>query len=197
MKERLGKGDLNMNAKGISYVVTKANMTAAFGEERWTAFMAKLAEKDNYFSKMIMSITPMPVEKLIVLFDEMCKEFFNDDKTQYVKFGKAGAKGVLSPDGPYKSFMLTKDIKQFIESVLPKIWTMYFDSGVATARLENNIAHIKITGIQIKYTYFEYLVMGYFQQAIKMFGKKSAAKKVRSIASGDKDIYFTYELKDS
>jgi len=25
-------------------------MTAAFGEERWTAFMAKLAEKDKYFS---------------------------------------------------------------------------------------------------------------------------------------------------
>jgi len=93
--------------------------------------------------------------------------------------------------------MLTKDIKQFVESVLPKIWTMYFDSGVTTARLENNVAHIKITGIQYKYTYFEYLVMGYFQQAIKMFGKKSVAKKVRSISSGDKDIYFTYELKDS
>jgi hypothetical protein len=89
MKERLWKGDLNMNAKGISYVVTKANMTAAFGEERWAAFMAKLAEKDKYFSTVIMSITPMPVEKLIVLFDEMCKDFFNDDKMQYVKFGNS------------------------------------------------------------------------------------------------------------
>ena len=197
MIARLWKGDLDMNAKGIAYVTTKTNMIAALGEERWTAFMAKLAEKDKYFSTVIMSITPMPVEKLIVFFDEMCKEFFNDDKMQYVKFGKAGAKGVLSPDGPYKSFMLTKDIKQFIESVLPKIWTMYFDSGVTTAQLENNVAHIKITGIQIKYTYFEYLIMGYFQQAIKMFGKKSVVKKVRSLASGDKDIYFTYELEDS
>jgi hypothetical protein len=197
MKERLWKGDLNMNAKGISYVVTKANMTAAFGEERWTAFMAKLAEKDKYFSTVIMSITPMPIEKLIVFFDEMCKEFFNDDKMQYVKFGKAGAKAVLSADGPYKSFMLVKDIKQFVESVIPKVWTMYFDSGVTIARLENNVAHIKITGLDIKYTYFEYLVMGYFQQAIKMFGKKSNVKRVRSIAAGDEDIYFTYELKDS
>ena len=186
-----------MNAKGISYVVTKANMIAALGEERWTAFMAKLAEKDKYFSSVIMSITPMPVEKLIVFFDEMCKEFYNDDKMQYVKFGKAGAKGVLSPDGPYKSFMLTKDIKRFIETVLPKICTMYFDSGVTTARLENNVAHIKITGIPIKYNYFEYLLMGYFQQAIKMFGKESVAKKVRSLASGDDDICFQFELKDS
>ena len=132
-----------MNSKGIAYVVTKDNMIAAFGAERWTAFIAKLAKKDKYFSTVIMSITPMPVEKLIVVFDEMCKEFFNDDKMQYVKFGKAGARAVLSPDGPYKSFMLTKDIKQFIESVLPKVWTMYFDSGVTTARLENNVAHIK------------------------------------------------------
>ena len=167
-----------MNAKGIFYTVTKATMIAAFGEERWNSFMTKLAEKDKYFSNVIiMSITPIPVEKLIVFFDEMCKEFFNDDRMQYVKFGKAGAKFVLSPEGPYKSYMLTKDIKQFVESVLPKLWSTYFDRGVATARLENNVAHIKITGIQIKYFYFEYLVMGYFQKAIKMFGKKSVAKR--------------------
>ena len=186
-----------MNAKGIVYVVTKTNMIAAIGEEGWTAFMAKLAEKDKYFSTVILSITPMPVEKLIVFFDEMCKEFCNNDKMQYIKFGKAGAKLVLAPDGPYKSFMLmTKDMKRFVESVLPKIWSTYFDSGQAIARLENNVAHIKITGLQIKYTYFEYLVMGFFQQAIKMFGKKSSAKRIRSLAAGDKDIYFQYELKD-
>jgi hypothetical protein len=39
--------------------------------------------------------------------------------------------------------------------------------------------------------------MGYNQQALKTFGKKSVVKKVRSIASGDDDIYFQYELKDS
>jgi hypothetical protein len=186
-----------MNAKGISYVVTKDNMTAAFGAERWTAFMAKLTEKDKYFSTVIMSISLMPAEKLIVFFDEMCKEFFNDDKMQYVKFGKAGAKAVLSPNGTYRSFMLTKDIKQFVESILPKVYSMYFDGGVATARLENNVVHLKFTGLEIKYIYFEYLLLGYFQQAIKMFGKNSVVKKVRSLASGDQDIYFTYALKDS
>jgi hypothetical protein len=39
--------------------------------------------------------------------------------------------------------------------------------------------------------------MGYFQKAIKIFGKKSVVKKVRSLASGDDDIYFQFELKDS
>jgi len=186
-----------MNTKGIFYTVTKASMVAAFGEERWNSFMTKLIEKDNYFSKIIMAITLSPVEKLIIFFDEMCKEFFNNDRMQYEMFGKVGAQYALSPEGPYKSYMLTKDIKQFVEFVLPKLWSTYFDGGRTTTKLENNVVHLKITGIEIKNLYFEKLLMGYFQKALKMFGKKSVAKQVRSIASGDDDIYFQFALKDS
>jgi hypothetical protein len=93
--------------------------------------------------------------------------------------------------------MLTKDIKQFVEVVLPKLWSTYFDGGRTTTKLENNIIHLKITGLQIKNIYFEYFVMGYFQRAIKIFGKKTVAKQVRSIASGDEDIYFQFALKDT
>ena len=186
-----------MNVKGTFYVTTKTAMTAGFGEERWNAFMTKLAEKDKYFSKVIMSVTLIPVEKLIVIFDEMCKEFFNNDRMQYEMFGKVGAKAALSSEGPYKSFLLTKDLKQFIESVLPRLWSTYYDGGAVTAKLENNIAHVKITGIEIKHLYFESLIMGYFQQAIKVFGKKSVATKVRSLASGDDCIYYQFELKDA
>jgi hypothetical protein len=39
--------------------------------------------------------------------------------------------------------------------------------------------------------------MGYFQQALKIFGKKTVAKQVMSIASGDEDIYFQFALKNS
>jgi len=186
-----------MNTKGIFYTVTRASMVAAFGEERWNSFMTKMGEKDNYFSKMIMSITLVPMDKFIFFLDEMCKEFFNNDRMQYVTFGKVSAQYALSPEGPYKSYMLTKDIKQFVEFVLPKIWSTYFDEGKATVKFENNIVHLKITGIQIKNLYFEHLVMAYFQKAIKMFGKKSVAKPIRSLASGDEDIYFQYELKNS
>jgi hypothetical protein len=146
---------------------------------------------------MIMSITLIRVEKLIILFDEMCKEFFNNDKMQYSMFGKVGAQYALSPEGTYKSYMLTKDIKQFVEFVLPKLWSTYFDGGKTTAKLENKVAHVKVTGIEIKNIYFEYFIMGYIQQALKIFGKKSNVKKVRSIVSGDEDIYFQFGLKDS
>jgi hypothetical protein len=172
-------------------------MVTAFGEERWNSFMTKLVEKDNYFSKIIMTITLSPVEKFILFLDEMCKEFFNNDRMQYSMFGKVAAQYALSPGGPYNSYMLTKDIKQFVEFVLPNLWSTYFDGGRTTTKLENNVVHLKITGIEIKNIYFEHLIMGYFQKALKIFGKKTVAKQVRSISSGDEDIYFQFALKDS
>ena len=186
-----------MNVKGIVYLTGKTNLIEAFGEERWNSFIPKLTAKDKFFSNVIMSVTPIPVEKFILYLDEMIKEYFNNDMMQYVTIGKAAAKFALSPEGPYKSYLLTKDTKQFIESVLPKLWSTYFDEGKATALFENNIVHLKITGLQIKHYYFEQLLMGYFQKAIKIFGKKTVAKQVRSLASGGNDIYFQFELKDS
>ena len=186
-----------MNVKGIVYLTGKTTIIAVFGEENWNSFMAKLTAKDKFFSNIIMSVTPIPVDKFILFLDEMIKEFFNNDSMQYETFGKAAAQYALSPEGPYKSYLLTKDIKQFVELVLPKLWSTYFDEGNSITKFENNIAHLKITGIQIKNLYFEYLIMGYFQKALKMFGKKSVAKKIRSLVSGDNDVYFQFELKDS
>jgi len=186
-----------MNVKGTAFVTGKVTIIAAFGEERWNSFMAKLAAKDKFFSNVIMSITPIPVEKHILFLDELIKEFFNNDNQQYLMFGKVGAKFGLSPGGPYHSYLLTKDIKQFVESGMPKLWSTYFDGGVLTGRLENNVVHIKITGLQIKHLYFEYLVMGFFQQALKIFGKKSVEHRITGFSSGDDDIYYQYELKDS
>jgi hypothetical protein len=186
-----------MNVKGSIYLTGKTTIISVFGEERWNSFIPKLTAKDKFFSNVIMSVTPIPVEKFILYLDEMIKEYFNNDMMQYVTIGKAAAKFAVSPEGPYKSYLLTKDIKQFVESVMPKLYSTYFDEGKPTALFENNIVHFKITGLTIKHTYFEYLVMGYFQQVLKIFGKKTVAKKVRSLASGDDDICFQYELKDS
>jgi hypothetical protein len=79
---------------------------------------------------------------------------------------------------------------------MPKIWSIFFDAGVFTAKFENNIIHIKITGIDIKNFDFENLIIGYNQQAVKIFGRKSVAKRVRSISSGSDDFYFQLELND-
>ncbi len=186
-----------MNVKGTIYTTTKATVIEAFGEERWNSFMAKLAEKDKYFKNIIMSVTLIPLDKVIVLFDELINEFFNNDKNSYMMFGMVGAKYALSPKGLYQSYLLTKDLKQFVESGLPKLWSTYYDGGVVIARLENNVVHVKITGFPIKHFYYEQLLKGYFKQALKVFGKKSVATMVSSLTSGDDYIYFKYELKNS
>jgi len=186
-----------MNVKGSIYLTGKTTIISVFGEEKWNAFVPKLAAKDNFFSTQIMSITRIPVDKFILFLDELVKEFFNNDMMQYVTFGKVAAQFGLSPDGMYRSYLLTRDTKQFVESVLPKLWATYFDEGVVVGRLENNFVHINITGLQFKHLYFDYLIMGYFQKALKIFGKKSTAKKVKSLTTGDNNICFQFELKDS
>jgi len=186
-----------MNIKGTGFITAKVTISAAFGEERWNAFMAKMAEKDAFYKQVIMSITPIPIEKHLFFLDELIKEFFNNDKKQYLTFGKVGAKFALSPGGPYNSFLLTKDLKQFVEKGMPKIWTTIYDESVLTAKLENNIVHVHITELPIKHIFFEYLTVGYFQQALKIFGKKSVEKRIRGFSKGDADIYYQYELKDS
>lgn len=186
-----------MNVKGIIFNTGKTTIISVFGEIRWNAFMARLAEKDKYFSNVIMSITPIPIDKFLLFLDELIKEFFNHDYNQYATFGKVAAKFALSGEGPYKSYMLTKDVKTFVETVAPKFYTTYFDEGMVTARLENNVAHMKLTGLPIKHNYFENLLMAYFQKALKIFGKKVIAKRVKSLAAGDGELYLTYELKDN
>jgi hypothetical protein len=186
-----------MNVKGIIYLTGKTAIIGVFGEEPWNSFIAKLAAKDKFFSNIIMSVTPVPLDKFILFLDELVKEFFNNDMMQYVTFGKVAAQYALSPEGLYKSYLLTKDTKKFVESVLPKFWSTYFDEGLVTTKFENNVAHLKITGLQFKHLYFEYLIMGYFQKALKIFGKKTVAKRIRSLSLGNDDIYFQFKIKDS
>ena len=185
-----------MNVKGIIFNTGKTTIISVFGEKPWNDFAVKLAEKDKFFGNMIMTITPIPITKFIFFLDELVKEFFNNDYMQYITFGKVAAKFALTQDGPYKSYMLTKDVKLFVETVLPKFYATYFDEGVVKARIENNIVHIHLTGLPIKNNYFEYLIMGYFQKAFKILGKKGVATRVRSFAAGDQDTYFTFELSD-
>jgi hypothetical protein len=144
-----------------------------------------------------MSITIIPLDKFIFFLDAILKEYFNNDSKVYWMFGMASAKFALSPGGPYNSYLLTNDIKKFVESGMPKLWSTYFDGGKLDARFENNVVHLKITELPTNHIYFEYLVMGYFQQALRVFGKKSVDNCVRGFSKGNDDIYYRFELKNS
>lgn len=188
-----------MNIKGTFLTITKSTVIEAFGIEKWNKFMAKLVEKDKYFKdNVIMTITLVPVEKSIILLDGVIDEFFNGDKNNsYILFGRIAAKFALSEGGFYHFLMQTKDVKTFVETNLPKIWSIHFDGGSVTARLENNIVYINITDFPVKNKYYENFITAYYKQVIKIFGKKSNETVLRSLSAGDKDMYVKYELKDS
>lgn len=188
-------GGVEMNVKGIIFNTGKTTIISVFGEKPWNDFVVKLAEKDKFFGNVIMSVTPVPMDKFIFFLDELVKEFFNNDYMQYITFGKVAAKFALSPEGPYKAYMLTTDITQFVETVMPKFYSTYFDEGTVEARLENNIVRLKLTGLPFKHNYFEYLIMGYFQKSLKIFGKKVVANRVKSLAAGDEHVAYTFEIK--
>lgn len=183
-----------MNVKGTAYVTGKTAISAAFGEDRWNSFNARLAEKDQYFNKIIMSITPIPADKFAFFLDELIREFFNNDNKNYIVFGKMAAKFALSPGGHYHTYLMSNDLQYVVESVIPKLWSTYFDEGILTARIENNIIHLRISGIPFKHIYFEYLISGYVQKGIKMFGQKVVEQCIRGFSKGDDDIYYQYEL---
>ncbi|MGB5216736.1 MAG: hypothetical protein WBN66_00420 [Smithella sp.] len=153
--------------------------------------------KDKFFSNPIMSITPVPLDKFILFLDELVKEFFNNDMMQYVTFGKVAAQFALSEEGMYEAYRLTKDTNKIVDVIVPKLWSTYFDEGIITANFENNVAHFKITGLKLKHRYFEYLIMGFIQKALKIFGMKNVPKLVRSASAGDNDIYYQFALKGS
>ncbi|HNY50353.1 MAG TPA: hypothetical protein PLV50_09470 [Smithella sp.] len=188
-----------MNIKGTFLTITKSTIIEAFGLEKWNAFMAKMAEKDKYFKDtVIMTITLVPVEKSIMLLDGVIDEFFNGDrKNSYILFGRIAAKFALTKGGFYHFLMQTKDIKTFVENNLPKIWSIHFDGGSVTARLENNDVLINITDFPVKNEYYEKFITAYYKQVLKIFGKKSTETVLRSISAGNKDVYIKYALQDA
>lgn len=185
-----------MNVKGIIFLTGKSAITQVFGQEPWNNFMAGLAAKDKYFSSIIMSVTPVPLDKFIIFLDELVREFFHNDMMQYQTFGKVAAQFVLSEQGMYKSYLLIKDKKQIVDTVVPKLWSTYFDEGKVTAVFETNVVNFTITGLHFKHRYFEYLIMGFIQKSLRIFGMKSVPKIVKSMAAGDEEVCYQFQLKE-
>jgi len=186
-----------MNVKGIIFMTGKNAITQVFGEPAWQSFMVKLAAKENFFNNIIMSVTPVPLDKFIFFLDELVKEFFNNDMMQYETFGKVAAQFVLSGEGMYKSYLLIKDKKQIVDMVVPKLWATYFDEGKVTATFGQTVAYFTISGLKFKHRYFEYLIIGFMQKALKIYGLKGEPKLIRSLAAGDDDIYCRFDFKES
>jgi len=195
VQDQPGYGVFTMNIKGTAYLTRKDTIIKNFGEEKWQAFSAKLAARESYFNQMIMNVTLIPLDKFVIFLDEVLKEFFDNDEKHYWTLGEKSADFSLAAGGPYHSFVMTRNLKQFVESMMPRVWSTYFDGGVFTARLEKNTVHITISNMPTRHIYFEYLIMGYIRQMLIIFGKKSVERRIRGFSAGHDDVYYQFELQ--
>jgi hypothetical protein len=128
--------------------------------------------------------------------DEIVKEFFNIDMLHTRRLDRAPNNLYYQGDGITNHFCFSR-IECRSSSRRAQTWATFYDEGRVEAKFENNIAYYKVTGLTFKHRYFEYLIMGFLQKALKIFGMKGVPKHVTSMAAGDDDIYYQFAFKDS
>ncbi len=81
-----------------------------------------------------------------------------------------------------------------MELSIPSIWNTYYTAGRVDARLNNNVIDVRLTGLPIWHVSFEYMVMGYAKRAFELLGNNVQIKKIKSVALGDREIYYQFIL---
>ncbi|MFX1297215.1 MAG: hypothetical protein ACFFD2_20475 [Promethearchaeota archaeon] len=182
-----------MNVKGLAFIQIKTQITYVFGKERWNIFFNQLKESNSFFNLSILATTKIPINEYLVFVDTMLKEFYKNDKKVFWKMGKDGATTSLAKDGPFRVFLKRKRNPQaFINSILPRIWNLYFDEGYEKFLLDKNIMYVYIFNLPIYHVYFEYTTMGYIERALELFGV--TIKKIIKLLGSTKEIHYKLVL---
>lgn len=183
-----------MEVRGTAFLARKSQILNSLGEEKWVKFIEKLSEKDAYFKNVIVGISLIPVEKFLLFQEELTREFFNNDQMTYWTMGEKSAEFALI-EGPYKIFLKSRDLKNFIEQSVPSLWNLYYTAGEIKTKYENKVAEIEIKGLINWHIYFEYVIAGYVKRALELLEANFEVKKIKGVSSGDKEIHYQFLLK--
>ncbi len=184
-----------MEVKGVAFLSRKEGIIKQFGKEKWEEFIKKISTEESYFKQPILASTLIPVQSFLIFQDVLLKEFYNNNEQVYWMIGEKSAEWSLL-EGPYKTFLKTKDLNKFVESSLPLLWKMFYSSGIVYTKLDNNnIAHIKILDLPIWHIHFEYTIMGYCKRAFELLGIENLImNKIKGVSLGDKEIYYQFKI---
>jgi hypothetical protein len=177
-----------MDVKGTAFLARKAEIVGKFGEERWNRFIASLSGKANFVNDLVLPSTRIPIESFLTFQEELVKQFFNGDTRVYWELGEKSADWALK-DGPYKNFIVSKDMEDFASRSLPAIWRTYFNEGSIESRTEGSTVHLRIK-TPVYHIYFEYLVTAYFKRALELVSGKSVKAKKITGGAGSEEIYY-------
>lgn len=184
-----------MQIKGTAFLGRKSMISQEFGEEAWEAFMARQAAKEPFWKEPIFPSTLIPYQLFFDFMEDLADEFYEGDRWAFWRFGEASAQWALT-EGPYKSFLDTKDVGEFVRAVFPVVWRIYCLEGVLEGRLKGNVAHVRLKDMPVSHIYFEYTVMGWAKRSLELLGvEKVEAKKIKGFESEDGEIYYQFVLE--
>jgi hypothetical protein len=184
-----------MQIKGTSFLGRAEFIKKEFGEETWKKLMGEVTEAIPYFQQKILPLTLIPAESFLAFNDLVTERLYHGDKKSYWVFGERSALWALT-DGPYKSFLRNKNLKEFIKT-LANIWPIYFTEGKAKVKIINEREfEIIISEVEPHHLYFEYLCLGYVHGGLKLVGaKKVEMEAIRGFSKGDPDILYRVRVE--
>lgn len=185
-----------MQVKGASFVSREQELVKAFGRKKWDAFIGRIAKVEPFFKRRIVATSSIPLEPFLYMQEELIRDFYNGEEVAYWALGENSGQWALT-DGPYKIFMKTRDMRQFILSVPQKLWDTYYTEGSIDVKLDGRRIDIKIFS-PIKHIYFEYVVMGYVYKALELIGAYPVEYKViEGISTGSDNIHYVFHIQTS
>ncbi len=184
-----------MKVKGTAFKARENGIVKQFGKERWNEFIEKLSIKEPYFKKSIIATDLIPANAFLTFMEELVREFYSNDRKIYWQLGEKGAEWSIK-EGPYRTFFANKDIENFAKTKVSSIWSMYFTEGKLTAEYTPEVIDVKITDVNVKHIYFEYLIMGYAQKSFEIVsGNQYEAKCITGIFSSSPVIHYKFIRK--
>ncbi len=159
-----------MEAKGIFFVGRKQQVVGRLGVAPWDRFVERLGTLDELYRQPILPATRVPMPSYFLFQEESLREFHGGDEQAYWQIGESTGEWALR-EGPYRHYLDKRhEIGEFVERILPQIWTNYFTEGELQTRVSGKIIEGAIVGIPVSHVSLEYSVMGFMRRAIALVG---------------------------
>jgi hypothetical protein len=184
-----------MRIKGTALLARKRIIEDAFGEDAWRKLIDDVREAHPSLSQPLTAATLYLVPDFLALHDEIIRRFYGGNDEAYMMLGEQSAEWALTL-GPYKTFMMRKDIRSFVDS-FPNLWAAYFHetASTGTATMTGSTIVLEAKNLPVWHPYFEYLVVGYMKKGLELLGANVTMQRIEGGANAGKGFKYEFDVK--
>ncbi|NMO17825.1 hypothetical protein HPC49_16740 [Pyxidicoccus fallax] len=180
-----------MEIKGTAFLARHDAVVADFGEAAWRTFLTEFAKKDPVFTKPVLPMTWLPVDSYLRFSEELLARFYKNDPKAYWAFGESASEHALTK-GQLKAMFAQADYRRFLQ-FFPGVWKSYFTAGTAQVEAGERSADLRITGVPISHTYFEYITIGFMKRGLEVLGAKNVrTERLKGFSQGDNEVHYRF-----